>query len=172
VDSFRGKRFQAKVSQIRNAAQTVQNVVTYVVVLDVDNTELLLRPGMTANVRVVVAERKDVMLVPNAALRFKPRLERGAGESRPEGRERRREGKGEGRKSPIFVPDGERIHPVFVTPGITDGLVTEIADGLSDGQIIVVEAQKPSSGGGGANPMGGPRPGGGAPGGGMRRVGM
>jgi HlyD family secretion protein len=174
VDSFRGKRFQAKVSQIRNAAQTVQNVVTYVVVLDVDNAELLLRPGMTANVRVVVAERKDVLLVPNAALRFKPRLERGSGESRPEGRERRREGKGEGRKSPIFVPDGERIHPVFVTPGITDGLVTEIADGLSDGQVIIVEAQKPSSGGSGsASPMGGPRPGGGgAPGGGMRRVGM
>ncbi|HMY59565.1 MAG TPA: efflux RND transporter periplasmic adaptor subunit, partial [Pseudomonadota bacterium] len=76
VDSFRGKRFAAKVSQIRNAAQTVQNVVTYVVVLDVDNGELLLRPGMTANVRVVVAERKDVLLVPNAALRFKPRLDR------------------------------------------------------------------------------------------------
>jgi HlyD family secretion protein len=122
---FAASRFQAKVSQIRNAAQTVQNVVTYIVVLDVDNAELLLRPGMTANVRVVVAERKDVILVPNAALRFKPRLERASGDGKPEGRERRREGKVDrGNKSPIFIPDGEKIHPVFVSVGITDGLVS------------------------------------------------
>ncbi|MFO0577523.1 MAG: efflux RND transporter periplasmic adaptor subunit [Polyangia bacterium] len=74
VDSYRGRRFTAKVAQVRNAAQTVQNVVTYVVVLDVDNSELLLRPGMTANVRVEVARRDNALLLPNAALRFKPRL--------------------------------------------------------------------------------------------------
>ena len=74
VDSYRGRRFSAKVAQVRNAAQTVQNVVTYVVVLDVDNAELLLRPGMTANVRVEVARRDSALLLPNAALRFKPRL--------------------------------------------------------------------------------------------------
>lgn len=174
VDSFRGKRFAAKVSQIRNAAQTVQNVVTYVVVLDVDNAELLLRPGMTANVRVVVAEKKDVLLVPNAALRFKPRLDRAPGEGKGEGRERGREGRGEGRnKSPIFVPDGERFHPVFVSVGITDGLFTEVSDGLSEGQVIIVDSAKPSGGGSGAGPAGGSRQGGGGPqGGGMRRVGM
>ena len=175
VDSFRGKRFAAKVSQIRNAAQTVQNVVTYVVVLDVDNGELLLRPGMTANVRVVVAERKDVLLVPNAALRFKPRIDRAPGENKGEGRERKREGRGEGRnKSPIFVPDGERFHPVFVSAGISDGLFTEVSDGLTEGQAIIVDSAKSASGGSGANPMGGPRSGGGGgpPGGGMRRVGM
>ena len=174
VDSFRGKRFSAKVSQIRNAAQTVQNVVTYVVVLDVDNVELLLRPGMTANVRVVVAERKDVLLVPNAALRFKPRLERPSGERKPEagegreGRERRKEGRG---KSPLFVPDGERLRPVFVSTGITDGLFTEVSDGISEGDVIVVEAQK-QGGSAGGSPMGGQRAGGGPQGGGMRRVGM
>ena len=171
VDSFRGKRFSAKVSQIRNAAQTVQNVVTYVVVLDVDNAELLLRPGMTANVRVVVAERKDVLLVPNAALRFKPRLERPSGERKPEageGRERRKEGRG---KSPLFVPDGERLRPVFVSTGITDGLFTEVSDGISEGDVIVVEAQK-QGGSAGGSPMGGQRAGGGPQGGGMRRVGM
>ncbi len=174
VDSFRGRRFAAKVSQIRNAAQSVQNVVTYVVVLDVDNAELLLRPGMTANVRVVVAERKDVLLVPNAALRFKPRLERAPGEGRPEGRERRKEGRGEARnKTAIFVPEGDRIHPVFVTAGITDGLFTEVSDGLSEDQVIVVDSQKPAGGGSGGSPMGGSRQGGGGPGGGgMRRVGM
>lgn len=74
VDSYRGRRFTAKVAQVRNAAQTVQNVVTYVVVLDVDNADLLLRPGMTANVRVEVARRDNALLLPNAALRFKPRL--------------------------------------------------------------------------------------------------
>ena len=172
VDSFRGRRFRAKVSQIRNAAQTVQNVVTYVVVLDVDNAELLLRPGMTANVRVVVAERKEVLLVPNAALRFKPRIDRGSGEGAPEGRERRREGKTDrGNKSTVFIPDGERIHPVFVSIGITDGLVSEVTDGIGEGQVIVIEAQKASSGASGGA---GPRPGGagGGPGGGMRRVGM
>ncbi len=174
VDSFRGKRFQAKVSQIRNAAQTVQNVVTYIVVLDVDNAELLLRPGMTANVRVVVAERKDVILVPNAALRFKPRLERASGDGKLEGRERRRDGKGDrGNKSPIFIPDGEKIHPVLVSVGITDGLVSEITDGLSEGQVIVIEAQKAgSTGSGGAGARPGGAGGGGGPGGGMRRVGM
>jgi len=174
VDSFRGKRFQAKVSQIRNAAQTVQNVVTYIVVLDVDNAELLLRPGMTANVRVVVAERKDVILVPNAALRFKPRIERASGDGKPEGRERRRDGKGDrGNKSPIFIPDGEKIHPVFVSVGITDGLVSEVTDGLSEGQVIVIEAQKAgSTGSGGAGARPGGAGGGGGPGGGMRRVGM
>ncbi len=174
VDSFRGKRFRAKVSQIRNAAQTVQNVVTYVVVLDVDNAELLLRPGMTANVRVVVADRKEVLLVPNAALRFKPRMERsGSDGAKPENRERRNKGEGKS-KTPLFVPDGEGIRPVFVSVGISDGLNTEITEGVSEDQVIVIESQKTSSGSSGpSSPMGVPRPAG-APGGGggMRRVGM
>ena len=61
--------------QIRNAPQTVQNVVTYDAVLDVQNPEGKLRPGMTANVAFVYAERKDVLRVPNAALRFRPPAE-------------------------------------------------------------------------------------------------
>ncbi len=63
VDSFPGQRFLGKIRQIRNAATTVQNVVTYDAVIDVDNTDLRLRPGMTANVTVVYAERKDVLAV-------------------------------------------------------------------------------------------------------------
>jgi HlyD family secretion protein len=77
VDSYRTRRFFAKVAQVRNSPQTVQNVVTYVVVLDVDNSELLLKPGMTANVRLEVARRSNALLIPSAALRFKPRLDRG-----------------------------------------------------------------------------------------------
>ena len=72
VDSFPGQRFLGKIRQIRNAATTVQNVVTYDAVIDVDNADLRLRPGMTANVTVVYAERRDALAVPNAALRFRP----------------------------------------------------------------------------------------------------
>jgi HlyD family secretion protein len=72
VDAFPGERFKGKVRQIRNAAQTVQNVVTYDAVIDVDNLDLKLRPGMTANVNFIFDNREDVLRVPNAALRFRP----------------------------------------------------------------------------------------------------
>ncbi|HXX65967.1 MAG TPA: efflux RND transporter periplasmic adaptor subunit, partial [Polyangiaceae bacterium] len=72
VDAFPGQRFRGRVSQIRNAATTVQNVVTYDAVIDVDNSDLRLRPGMTANVTIVYADHRDVLAVPNAALRFRP----------------------------------------------------------------------------------------------------
>jgi HlyD family secretion protein len=72
VDSFPGQRFLGTIRQIRNAATTVQNVVTYDAVIDVDNTDLRLRPGMTANVTIVYAERKDAVAIPNTALRFRP----------------------------------------------------------------------------------------------------
>jgi len=75
VDAYPGERFKGKVRQIRNAAQTLQNVVTYDAVIDVDNSELKLRPGMTANVNFVFANRDDVLRIPNAALRFRPSTE-------------------------------------------------------------------------------------------------
>ena len=72
VDAFAERRFQGEVKQIRLNPTTVSNVVTYDVVINVDNPEQILLPGMTAYVNIAVAERKDVLLVPNAALRFKP----------------------------------------------------------------------------------------------------
>jgi len=72
VDAFPGEKFSGTVRQIRNSPQTVQNVVTYDAVIDVANPELRLRPGMTANVTFVWAERDDALRVPNAALRFRP----------------------------------------------------------------------------------------------------
>jgi len=72
VDAFPGQAFRGKVGQIRNAAQTVQNVVTYDAVIDVDNGDLRLRPGMTATVTVAFAERPDALAVPNSAFRFRP----------------------------------------------------------------------------------------------------
>jgi HlyD family secretion protein len=72
VDAYPNQPFTGSINQIRNAPQTVQNVVTYDAVIDVDNGELKLKPGMTANVTVVFADREDVLKIPNAALRFRP----------------------------------------------------------------------------------------------------
>src|SRR5687768_12736948 len=72
VDAFSGQTFNGTVTQIRKAAQVVQNVVTYTVVVGVENPGGRLLPGMTANVKVVVAEKPSVLKVPNAALRFRP----------------------------------------------------------------------------------------------------
>ena len=72
VDSFPGRTFQGTVSQVRKAAQVVQNVVTYIAVITTSNPDLSLFPGMTANVRIVVDTRDNVLKLPNAALRFRP----------------------------------------------------------------------------------------------------
>jgi len=72
VDAFTGEHFRGKVRQIRNAPTTLQNVVTYDAVIDVANPDLKLRPGMTANITFISAEKDDVLRVPNAALRFRP----------------------------------------------------------------------------------------------------
>src|SRR5450432_1306987 len=72
VDAFPGEHFRGKVRQIRNAPTTLQNVVTYDAVIDVANPDLKLRPGMTANITFIAAERDGVVRVPNAALRFRP----------------------------------------------------------------------------------------------------
>jgi len=72
VDSFPGRTFQGRVGQVRKAAQVVQNVVTYTAVIATSNPGLELFPGMTANVRIVVDTRENVLKVPNAALRFRP----------------------------------------------------------------------------------------------------
>jgi HlyD family secretion protein len=72
VDAFPEKKFKATVRQVRNFATNIQNVVTYQIIADVNNMDLLLRPGMTANVTIVVAKVSGVLKVPNAALRFKP----------------------------------------------------------------------------------------------------
>jgi HlyD family secretion protein len=72
VDAYPDQTFKGSVSQIRLSPQTVQNVVTYPVMLDVPNQDLKLKPGMTANVLVPVDVRRDVLRVPNAALRFRP----------------------------------------------------------------------------------------------------
>ncbi len=90
VDAYPERTFRGKVSQIRNAPQTIQNVVTYDVVIQVDNQDLKLKPGMTANVTIMVAHRDGVLKIPNAALRFQPQSAKGVAEK----------GKREGTSSP------------------------------------------------------------------------
>jgi HlyD family secretion protein len=72
VDSFPGRTFSGKITQVRKAAQVVQNVVTYISVISAPNPDMTLLPGMTTNVRIITAKRDDVVKVPNAALRFRP----------------------------------------------------------------------------------------------------
>ena len=72
VEAYDERVFPAMVEQVRFASETIDGVVTYKVILTVDNAEMALRPGMTATARILVAEIEDVLLVPNAALRFSP----------------------------------------------------------------------------------------------------
>ncbi|MEN9799682.1 MAG: hypothetical protein RL653_3379 [Pseudomonadota bacterium] len=176
VDAFPGERFQGAVRQVRNAPQTVQNVVTYDAVIDVENPELRLKPGMTANVTFVYAEKDDVLRVPNAALRFRPstelmrQLSPDTDGGTPEGGRRRGAGRDEAPdRRTVWVLDGSgRPRPVRVKTGVSDGTLTEVLEGeLQPGDAVITDAVgeqgRPS---GGATPFG-PSPGGG---GGMRRV--
>jgi HlyD family secretion protein len=174
VDAFPGERFKGKVGQIRNAAQTVQNVVTYDAVIEVDNDDLRLRPGMTATVTIVHAERADVLAVANAGLRFKPPAEAlsssaatlasapapapaGSGGGNGGGRGRRgHPGEDDGASRTLYVLRAGSPEPVSIKTGLSDGTVTEVVSGdLHEGDEVVVDAivpGKPGSSGGGGSP--------------------
>ncbi|MCB2184899.1 MAG: efflux RND transporter periplasmic adaptor subunit [Deltaproteobacteria bacterium] len=79
VDAYGSRKFVGSVTQIRKAGQSVQNVVTYTVIISADNPDLALMPGMTANVDIVVARKMGVLSAPNAALRFRPQAGEGSG---------------------------------------------------------------------------------------------
>jgi HlyD family secretion protein len=168
VDAFPGQTFKGKVGQIRNAPQTVQNVVTYDAVIDVENADLKLRPGMTATVTIAYAEREDAVAVSNAALRFRPPPEvasaiagdagvppagsgsagswaAGAGSSGRRGRPPGATGaggagghEGVGRRT-VYVLRGGSPEAVQVVTGLSDGTVTEVVKGLAPGDQVVVD---------------------------------
>ncbi|HEY3356606.1 MAG TPA: efflux RND transporter periplasmic adaptor subunit [Polyangia bacterium] len=157
VDAYPGERFQGVVRQIRNAPQTVQNVVTYDAVIDVANGELKLKPGMTANASFVYADREDVLRVPNAALRFRP-----AGRGAPPAAAPAKRAPERPDQRTAWVLQGGQPQPVRLTAGATDGTMTEVAGGgLQAGDLVIIEAL--GAGGHGA-PAGGGRPGGGGAG--------
>jgi HlyD family secretion protein len=166
VDAYPSEVFKGKVRQIRNSPTTVQNVVTYDAVIDVANPELKLKPGMTANVTFIYAEKEDVLKVANAALRFKPPPgfyvpEGGAaGGSGPGGQGGgRRDGAqgGQGRpegaraeapdRRTLWVLTNGKPSPQRVRTGISDGTTTEIVEGpVEAGTEVVTDAPAPPSG--------------------------
>lgn len=148
VDAFPVRRFRGKVHQVRNAPTTVQNVVTYDAVVRIDNKEMLLKPGMTANVQFLVSEKEDVLTVPNMALRFKPPEEKNEvqdllrqeqGRAAPQLGARRTSRSGAGgnaggqgrrvRQVKIYLLKDGKAQPVDVQLGITDGSKTEVVAG-------------------------------------------
>ncbi len=147
VDAYPGETFRGTVRQIRNAPTTVQNVVTYDAVVDVANPELKLKPGMTANVTFIHAQKDDVLRIPNAALRFKPpqgspsfaesppRAEPGGDPSRGAHSPRPQDDR------TVWVLRGDRPVAVHVRPGLSDGSVTQVVDGgLREGERVVTDA--------------------------------
>src|SRR6184192_3118227 len=138
VDAFPMRTFRGKVVQVRNAPITVQNVVTYDTVIGVSNPDLKLKPGMTANVSIVVAQKDNVLQIKNAALRYRPaeaasaemssaKVASGGPTSRTPGSGQRGAGR-ERRPSErtVYVLSGGRPNPVQIKTGISDGVVTEV----------------------------------------------
>jgi HlyD family secretion protein len=132
VDAYPGEVFKGAIREIRSSPQVIQNVVTYDAVVDVANPDLRLKPGMTANLEVVYADRAEVPRVANAALRFHPRPEQIGGAAPP--------APSLGQRL-VWVLRGERLAPVRFTPGVSDGTWTEVKAGeLAAGDRAVTEA--------------------------------
>jgi HlyD family secretion protein len=139
VDAYPDITFKGKVWQKRQAPITVQNVVTYDVVIQVDNRDLKLMPGMTANVSVIITTRREVVRITNAALRFRfSDRPAGAGAGAKAGA-----GASEKKGPAVWVLENDKPKRVAITPGISDGAYTEIVSGdLKEGQHVIVESLK------------------------------
>jgi HlyD family secretion protein len=139
VDAFPGRTFPAKLVSLRNEPKTESNVVSYEAVLSVTNDELLLRPGMTATAAIIADEVKDVLLVPNAALRFAPPAQESRGGFGMPGPP----GGGQGQKPAgptLYLIDGATLKAVPVKVGVTDGTSTQVTvDGLAVGAKVATD---------------------------------
>ena len=157
VDAYPGKVFQGHVHQVRNAPISLQNVVTYNVVVEVDNRDLWLKPGMTANVSLIVARKDQALKVPNVALRFTPskseRTNRQApvptsDRADPDAKTTRvvlasGDQRGDSKTVWRLGPNGNP-EPVPVQWGISDGNVTELASGeLQEGDEVIIGIESP-----------------------------
>ncbi|WP_434301549.1 efflux RND transporter periplasmic adaptor subunit [Corallococcus exiguus] len=159
VDAFSGETFEGVIRQIRNEAITVQNVVTYLAVIDVPNPDLKLKPGMTANVTIVTQQKDQALSVPNTALRYRPVPSPDAAAQAP------------AQQAPagmrtVYVlrrqPE-QKPQPVAVNvrTGMTDGTFTEVVEGeLKAGDRVITAANSaagatPSAAPSGASPLGG-----------------
>ena len=165
VDAFPNRSFSGKVKQVRLNPTTQQNVVTYNVVVAVENPEKLLMPGMTAYVNIAVAQRKDVLLVPNTALRFKPtdtdKVEKAGGKAdgeaaksanggRPGGQlgdgGEKREKRRDAGSGTVHVLSEGRLKPLKISTGITDARFTEVVGGeLKEGDRVITGENLPNA---------------------------
>ncbi|MEY2487141.1 MAG: HlyD family secretion protein [Verrucomicrobiota bacterium] len=156
VDAFPTRTFHGKIVQVRNAPITVQNVVTYDTVIGVSNSDLKLKPGMTANVSIIIAQRDDAVKVSNAALRFRPA--EGSSDSKaspatpaasrsPGSGPRPRDAAARERKverTVYVLPAGARQpKAVQIKTGISDSISTEVTEGLKEGDRVVIGAVGP-----------------------------
>ena len=150
VDAFPDDVFHGTVTQVRKSPTTTQNVVTYETIIAVDNQEQKLFPGMTADVSILVADHKDVLKIPNTALRYTP----------PEGVkfEQAPPAKLERNQRLVYLPgsNGTTLKPVIVKVGITDNVDTEILEGITaDARVVTSNLSVTAKSGG----FGGPPPG-------------
>jgi len=167
VDAFPYRTFGGKVVQVRSSPTTVQNVVTYDTVIAVNNDDLKLKPGMTANVSITIAERTNVLRVANAALRFKlPETITGSTNSLSSNSSdahhsggaaagaggRRPRGERNVRNVYTLPPDSDKkdlpVRPVQtqIKVGISDGFTTEVKDGLGEGDRVVTAVMQSATG--------------------------
>lgn len=185
VDAYPYRVFHGKVKQVRNSAVIVQNVVTYDTVIEVSNPDLKLKPGMTANVSIITARRENVLKIPNAALRFRPpeqtedsrtntlgsrsSAQRQFGSATRDSMAGSRSGVRDRmdhaitrtvyvlRTNSTSSARTAKLVPVQVKIGISDGIMTEVVEGLNEGDVVVtgmtMPEQKGTPAGGVANPF-------------------
>ncbi len=175
VDAFPNRVFHGTVVQVRNAAQTNQNVITYDTVIGVNNEDQKLKPGMTANVSVVIAQTNNTLKIPNAALRFRPETGTNTtNTTQADNGQKKQKGDGGGHKKAdkidkpafdhatrtVYVPvkglDGKTtsLKQVQIKTGINDGIHTEVLDGLKEGDEVVVGMATTGGDSGPSNPFG------------------
>jgi len=180
VDAFAGHTFKGTVApdQPRLNASMNQNVVTYTVVVDTDNSDskFNLKPYLTANCSFEISKQTNVLLVANAALRWKPRDELVAPEDRADyiasqrmkkppnqgdsgaqpAKDNKAENEAPHHKGTLWIQDGDYVKPIKVVTGLTDGLITEIVSGdIKEGDLVVTgeNRTKGGAGGGDSNPF-------------------
>lgn len=139
VEAYPERTFSSRVLSLRNEPKTSQNVVTYQAVLSVDNQERVLRPGMTCTATILADLRKDVLVVPNAALRFAPPTPTGpgAGAAKTVGVQNTL------KKQRVWTVVAGKPEPIFVRAGATDGAVTELPGGeIAVGTEVIVDMKE------------------------------
>lgn len=124
LDGYPDMNFSGKVKQIRITPTTFQNVVTYDVVISVDNNDLKLKPGMTANISIITSKKKNVLLVPNSSLRFTPKKDDDTPKFKTQG---------------IWVLKDKKPKRISIKTGVSDGENTEIISGkIEAGEKVIV----------------------------------